>query len=307
MVDTVNVIVTCTKDKRAVVTKRCSLRSVPKGTIAERIAEWRGRLESCEDAQVIVRDLYAGDHWSIARSISSKRFNVNLWVCSAGYGLLRLADQITPYSATFASSHIDSVCRNTTDYHEGHAAMAWWRQLAKWRGPSKGQPRSLTELAALHPRCAMLVVASEIYLNAIATDLRGALQELADPNLLSIISAGSKKISGLEEHLIPCDARFQSLVNGARRSLNVRIASRILSEAKTMPSRDDLTKKYGKLLESQPEITRYDRTPLTDDEIRTFIAAQLRINGNLRHHCCDCCEKVGTLASSLDLHLCTVR
>ena len=280
--DTVNVIVTCTKDKKAVVPKHCSLRAVPKGTIAERVAEWRRRLEAYP-TRIMVRDLYAGDHWSIARSMQSKRFHVELWVCSAGYGLVRLADEIAPYSATFAPNHPDSACKRATDYANGDAAVAWWRQLSKWHGPSRGQPRSITELADRYPRRAMLVVASEIYLGAISSDLRAALTNLADPDQLSIVSAGSRSVPGLEGHLIPCDARFQSLVNGARRSLNIRIASRILSEAKTMPSREDLTKKYGKLLESQPEIVRYERKPLTDDDVRAFIAAKLRVNATLRH------------------------
>ena len=282
-VDTVNVVVTCTKDKRYPVEPDCALRSLPAMTLRERAVEWRRRLSSRTRKRVPVDRLYAGDHWATVRSFESSRFKIDVWVCSAGYGLIRMCDSITPYSATFSSKHPDSVCRNILGTTNGDAPHQWWRQLTAWQGHTRGNPRSLRELAAAYPRRAMLVVASETYLKAVASDLLDAVGELSDSDLLSIVSAGSKRLPGLDDHLIPCDARLQPLVQGARRSLNTRVAGKILSEARVAPRKSTVARKFRKLLAEQPEIQKYDRSPMSDDEVREFIVVQLRRNANLCH------------------------
>ena len=281
--DAVNVVVTCTKDKKFSVDSDCALRSLPCATMRERFSEWRRRLSARGRQRVRVEELYAGDHWATVRSFHSSRFEIHVWVCSAGYGLIGMHDSITPYSATFSTTHPDSVSRNVTDTPEGETTQTWWSQTTKWRGHSRGNPRSLQGLAAEYPRRAMLVVASETYLKAIARDLRETVDQLSDPDLLSIVSAGSKSLDGLDDHLIPCDARLQPLVNGARRSLNTRVAGKILSEARIVPRKSILKKKLRKLLAGQPEIQRYDRGPMSDTEVRAFISSQLRQDMRLCH------------------------
>ena len=283
MTDAVNVVVTCTKDKSVLVDADCALRSVPKGTMRKRTAEWRRRLSSRSRKRVSVGQLYTGDHWSIVRSFDSRRFRIHVWVCSAGYGLIQMSDLITPYSATFSSTHPDSVCRNVTDVTGSGISSVWWHQMAQWQGHWRGNPRSLRELAASFPRRAMLVVASEIYLRAIAGDLCHAVNELSDPDLLSIISAGSRSVPGLDDHLVPCDARLQSLVGGARRSLNTRVAKKVLSEARSLPRRSTLIRKYRRLLQTQPEIAQHDRVPMSDAEISEFISSRLQDDESLCH------------------------
>ena len=281
--DAVNVVVTCTKDKKFSVDSDCALRSLPRATMRERFSEWRRRLSARGRQRVRVEELYAGDHWATVRSFHSSRFEIHVWVCSAGYGLVGMHDSITPYSATFSTTHPDSVSRNVTDIPERETIQAWWSQMAKWQGHSRGNPRSLRGLAAEYPRRAMLVVASETYLKAVAHDLRDAVDQLSDPDLLSIVSAGSKSLVGLDEHLIPCDARLQSVVNGARRSLNTRVAEKILSEARVVPRKSSLKKKLRKLLAEQPEIQRYDRSPMSDTEVRAFILSKLQQDVRLCH------------------------
>src|SRR5688572_21563408 len=50
-------------------------------------------------------DLYVGPYWATVRSLretaASARFAIDLWVASAGYGLLHASTAVRPYSATF--------------------------------------------------------------------------------------------------------------------------------------------------------------------------------------------------------------
>ena len=238
-------------------------------------------------APCCVKGLYSGDHWSIARELdgyrASGRGKVRVWVASAGYGLLGLHHQIQPYSATFSIQHPDSVVTPTHGLTSVESQRRWWQGLSCWCGPILGQPRSLVDLAAHWPRSPLIVAASETYLHALSDDLRAARERLADPKWLSVISAGSRRLDGLTEHLVPCDARLETLVGGARRSLNVRLARhalvQITREPLTLPV---LREKFAAWLAQAPEIRTHDRNPLSDQQVQTFIRKSLRREPQLR-------------------------
>lgn len=275
----INLIVTCTKDKRVAVTDDCQLRNVRSHGLASRMREWSARL-SVAKARVLARDLYAGDHWAVAREIQSSHFSVNTYVCSAGYGLIGIDDKVVPYSATFSRKHPDTV------WSKGETAITssdWWKRICDWKGLSGFGPRSITALAAKHPKTPMLVVASKNYLNAVQEDLEAARDLLASPELLMILSTGTHHFGVLTENLIPCDARVQAAVGGIRRSANIRLARKLISEARAIPTLESLTSKMKRLLAKQPELPVYDRHPKTDDEVRSFILSQFRVNQNASH------------------------
>ncbi|MBN70828.1 MAG: hypothetical protein CME32_16295 [Gimesia sp.] len=136
---------------------------------------------------------------------------------------------------------------------------------------------------ATYPKRSLIVVASETYLRAIADDLREGVQHLSDLDQLSIISAGVKKLDDLEGNLIPCDARLQSMTGGARRSLNTRLTKKILRESRVAPRASTLSKRYRKLLSEQPPIEKYNRSPISDEQVKRFIRQQLRIDKSLQH------------------------
>ena len=271
----VNVIVTCTKSKRAAVAPECRLRSIRPGPLRQRAREWMERLRH-QTNRICVADLYSGDHWSTVRSLRSSRFDVRVWVCSAGYGLVGVEDQLSAYSATFSKNHPDSVLRDVTDAARDKVAPLWWSALSRWRGPTKKNPRTITEIAERYPNSPLLIVASETYLYALAPDVRGAVWQFADPEYLAIISAGTKSLDGLTKHLVPCDARFQSVVSGARLSLNIRLAKKILAEARTLPRLSTIRRRLQRLSETLPEIESHDRTPLSDAQVHRFIRKELR-------------------------------
>jgi hypothetical protein len=238
------------------------LRSIKKGTVEKRAAQWLEQLRSQKTESLPAGLLYAGDHWSIVRSLDNVSLaggsRVRVWVCSAGYGLIGLRTQVRPYSATFAPNHSDSVCRKVEEMKIGEIPALWWRSLSKWSGPDTQAPRSLTQVAKTFPRSPLWVVASEIYLKAIADKLTA--------------------------YFIPCDARFQRMVGGARRSLNIRVAKKALTELNgSEPRLSSLQKKFAILLAKQPPIVLIHRRPLLDEEVREFIRKALKRDPHKTH------------------------
>ncbi len=283
LADAVNIIVTCTKTKTLHPSRECQLRSVPNGTVEERAAEWVRRLKRHASEGISAAELYSGGHWHIVRNLDSSRFKIRTWVCSAGYGLIHLGDRIAAYSATFSVNHPDSVRRGVSDTPGGAISSAWWDCLASWPGPSRGSPRSLAQLVEAYPKSPVIVVASERYLDALRDDLKAATELLADHENLMIISAGTKTLGDLNRYLIPCDARLQALLGGARGSLNIRLARKVLIEARSRPRLAGLKRLCRRTLERQPPSPVYDRHPMTDMQVRAYIRKELNRHPKQAH------------------------
>jgi hypothetical protein len=285
---TVNVIVTCTNRKTQAVVPDLLLRAVNGTSIQERARLWLNRLCTCSGPQITAERLYSGDHWTVVRSLAavanSSGLVAKIWISSAGYGLIAPSAPLKSYSATFSVGHPDSVSRRVGGINKTGADRLWWSAISKWKGPSRTGPRTIAGIAETWPRSPLLVIASPPYLNAMIDDLETALLTLKERDSLIIISAGAKSLEGLTDNLVPCDARLQARVGGARHSLNVRIAKMVLRQARRWPLRlSILSDRLEKLVAEQSIYTRLDRRPMTDEQVRQYIAKSLAQNSRLKH------------------------
>src|SRR5256885_14769137 len=85
-----HVIVACAHRKTRPVPPELRLRRVTSIRTSTRLRDWIGRLTYETTTLTPAQDLYAGDHWKIARNLPtrSQPGRVILWICSAGYGLI---------------------------------------------------------------------------------------------------------------------------------------------------------------------------------------------------------------------------
>ena len=101
----INVVAACTDRKRATAVEPVRLRDVAAGP--DRVEAWWKRLAS-QPVRLRADELYVGDHWSIVRdlvSLANRRgFDGQLWVASAGYGLVPSDAPLANYSATLSAS-----------------------------------------------------------------------------------------------------------------------------------------------------------------------------------------------------------
>jgi hypothetical protein len=266
---TVHVIVTCTNRKTRPVPRTLCLDNLPGLGTESRVREWAARLTGINSTPLVVaQDLYAGEHWMIARDLPTRvrRARTRLWVCSAGYGLIPAEAQIRPYAATFSGG---------SDRVPGGAdgARHWWRALSSWEGPAPGEPRSIRSLAAADRSASFLLALSASYLNACRDDIAAAVEEVADPDALMVVSAGARSSGGAGVAMVPADARLQRFLGGTRQALNARIAAYLLSDG--ISSRAEATQNMTLLLAEQAPLTRYERKKLSDREVTEMIACRL--------------------------------
>src|SRR6185295_4917071 len=149
----VNLIVSCTNRKKALPPPELCLNSLRSKSLALGLEEWLERLAARRPLALRASELYAGDHWQVVQAIpreaAERNLGVRVWICSAGYGLIRDSDPIKPYSATFATRHPDSV-NVLAPSGAGSAEQEWWSGLGT-RLHRRGSPRSLVELARAEP------------------------------------------------------------------------------------------------------------------------------------------------------------
>jgi hypothetical protein len=281
----VHIIASCTDGKRHPVSPDLRLGSISQ-PLSKRLAIWCDRLQRSGADPVAAVDLYRGQHWAIVRELpttaAASGYGADLWVASAGYGLVCADAKIRPYSATFATSVHDSVWR-PTDGNRHTALRAWWGGLQMMPDLKADAPRSLTALAGVSHDTAILVIASPAYVVAMADDLAGARERLVDPHRLIVISSRHGSIpKWLAPHVVPSEAPLSRLLGGSRGSLHARTARRVLQEAATLPLRADLLiPHYARLVSEQRSTPSRARSKLSDTGIRRFISEAVAINEEL--------------------------
>lgn len=267
----INLVVNCTGRKRAK-SRAIAARRFKGISLEKRIKHWTTSLEESEAPSVPASELYCGDSWATIRSAiltSGPGHEIEWWIVSAGYGLIRSDELIVPYSATLTRRNRDSVMDPDEVASTG---QQWWDGLCAWKRSRRRRPSSLQRLASMYPDRPLLVVLSADYVSALENDLLAAQQELTDPDRLVIVSAGAKKDGPLAANFLPCDARLEHALGGARSSLNARIARRILTTI--TPKKvciSNLRRTFVNLLRRQPPVRFIKRQRWDDGQLVGFI------------------------------------
>jgi hypothetical protein len=274
----VNLVVSCSNRKRFETAPGLAAHELGGSDVHVRLQGWKKRLRRVKAEKYPAEDLYMGEHWSVVRDIPpsamNRGWNVRLWICSAGYGLIRPSTRINAYQVTFAPSSIDSIVNGTRD---DRALQTWWKGVCSYKIPGdQGHPRSLAELALRYPRTPLVVALSAEYLSAVEADLGAVLEHSYFQRYLSIISCGtSGKHMRWKSNLLPCDGKFSAHLGGTLTSLNARVARFLFqSHASAEPSVD----RMAGLLRSVDlrEVPTHSRTPQSDADVKTFISERLK-------------------------------
>jgi hypothetical protein len=235
----------------------------------ERLKEWRRRLNEVGVRELKAHDLYMGDHWQaalkayqLAQRYSSR---TELWVISAGYGLIGSSKLIKPYSATFASGSADSVWRGPCDGEQRSFLHQWW----------EGLPHEATLAELLRHDGRIVIAAGAPYLAVLRVDLASALGHHQSADRISVVSAGSRG-NGV---LLPVTGAFRAAVGGTDASLNTRLLALLAAEA---PSHGFQRSRMAAALNRMANGSRFSMarrapgTAVTDREVAQIIEEILR-------------------------------
>lgn len=266
-----HIIASCTHRKFRPVPANRQLRAVSASSLKERARRWCRELRAAEEAEFVEAEgLYAGHHWTVVRELRGiaqrKGWHPEMWVASAGYGLVPFGAPIASYSATFAGGVEDSVSVSGIDQDAD-----WWA-LLKDLSPAVLKGRSsVAELARRESRATILVIASPAYVWAMREDLSAAAAALRNWNQLIIFSSAAATES-LAANLVPCTAALlQRFQGGTRLSLHARAARYVLSANTLQLSATCVKARFDYLARRTQPPPTFNRRPLTDEEVQRFI------------------------------------
>lgn len=281
-----HVIASCADRKRSGFGEEVQLRDFSQRGLPRRLDQWWKAL-SADGPRVPAEELYVGPYWStvrsLARSRASNQFAINVWVASAGYGLVSAQAPVRPYSATFRSNEADSVVRPAD--RPAFDSRHWWAALCGLRAPGPRAPRSLTALAKANPRERLLVLGSVTYVAAMEDDLVGALGALRSPDSLIIVCGEpGPKNAALRECWIQSDSRLVSRVGGSLPALHARVALRILNDSPRFGlSSRALRQRWAAIAERSPAAMKPQRIVSTDEQVKEFVRAALKKDPAAKH------------------------
>lgn len=237
------------------------LRSI-NGSLGARSIEWRRRIRSIEAAEYPAHDLYLGDHWraacdayKLALQYSSR---AELWVMSAGYGLIPGSKSLKSYGATFANGSVDSIWRGSADGDRREYVRAWWQSL----------PHEEALPGLLKGGGAIVIAAGATYLDVLTVDLTTALERDMSGDRISVVSAGSRHAGAL----LPVTGRFRGAVGGTDASINARVLGLLAAEAPAHHFRHSaMSATLNRLASRMPTTDRRTGNPRSDDQVVSWI------------------------------------
>jgi hypothetical protein len=266
--DVINLVVTCTNRKCAAPISALKARNLRGRSINSRRNSWALKLTAEQDDAKPAAEVYKGDHWSVVRSIGliKSPTKINVWIASAGYGLISPASKIVPYAATLSPRHEDSVAKNSEE------RRAWWAGMIEAPPISPAKlPKSLQEVARKFPSSPLVVAASSEYIDAMTDDILGAQGRLDDPSLLSILCRKGAAPPELREGSITLRADLSTVLGGALTSLNARVLRwLVVQESEKLTAQAISRLLAGLACQSKARVIP-KRTKLTDDEVKQQI------------------------------------
>ncbi len=189
------------------------------------------------------------------------------WVCSAGYGLACHEAPLKPHSATFASGKLPTAAPAP--------AHSWWGALGDWGGAGRRGVRSIVSAGHLPIRHPAPCWSSQRATSRLAETMYWRPStDLAVRANSGIVSVGTKADDSLGPFLLPCDARLQTALGGTRQAPSISGSPPTCFRAES-PNTPICPTCWKSCSLEQPALTRYERRPATDSEVRAYIRARL--------------------------------
>lgn len=281
---TLHIVASCTDRKK--LSPAVQFRAMRGATTHARYKAWHSAVTRSKAEAVVARELYQGDYWSVVQSLGPLAtlhgWKPQLWVSSAGYGVIQETKAIVSYSATFARGQDDSIDAGSDDPRG--AAAEWWRCLTTASGPALGT--SVTSIAKDAPRSTIMVLVSPSYLDAMADDLSSAVGHMHKSGALLIVSSDLPSgFPTLEPYWIPSRAGLAQKLGGALVSLHARTARHLISttDPKSV-SKESVMAMRQKIDEVTPaQEKRAPRAAMTDADVVAFVKERLAADPKAGH------------------------
>lgn len=203
------VVTSCSSRKRCPTAEALRAADLPRAGLLEVASEWRGRVAAAQHL-VPADELYAGRSFKEATLAAAG--GSELYVVSAGLGLLHSRTPVSPYSLTVSAGSSDNVLSRIV----GAATPAeWWEE-----GPSKSLfSQSFKNVVGSQSDQLVLLALPTTYLQMVTPELLTLSPEMRVRLRLFTMGSVSQFPTVLQPQIMPYNARLdaaQSVYRGTR-------------------------------------------------------------------------------------------
>lgn len=282
----IRLITTCTNGKNSEVNNILDLSQYYSGQTSAKILinSWCNAINEAlaTSKTTCAENLYKGGHWSTARAIL-KQHPVDLWILSAGLGLLHYKDQVVPYKATFAVGYKESIPLYSQEYVGKSFHRTWWKEITNKSFFKFRHPTSIKELMENNNKDFFIICGSPDYINAIELDVINGLGYLVDAKKQLLIITSSKISDRLTGYLFKTNKNMAQWLGCNMLMLNISMAKYIIKEftSKTLDNLSELSLRLTDELKKLPEREVKKGIRRNPDEVRSFILELIRQNPGL--------------------------
>lgn len=226
-------ITTCTNGKNSDSKTILSLSQFSSGRTPSNVLinSWCNALNNAisTSATVSAENLYKGGHWATAKTIL-KEYPVDLWVLSAGLGLIHHKDKVIPYKATFAVGYEESIPSYSHEFIGKSFHRTWWKEISERSCFKSHHPTSITELMKKNSKDFYVICGSPDYINAIELDVINGLEYLVNAKKQLLIITSKKINDRLGEYLFETNKKMAQWLKCNLLMLNISMAKYIIHE-----------------------------------------------------------------------------
>ena len=215
-------IINCTNRKRVKASADLDAKTLSPGSPYEVAQEWRTRV-----SQTVGRHcanyLYCGRSFSES-VVASKRLNADLWIVSAGMGLISADDMIPAYNLSVSNK----MCSPGAHMSGSWDPTLWWEDANKIWSPT----RSISKLISDNSTSLAIVGLSGPYLDMVHHDLQQITPTERDRVRLIVHPANRNAVPALDRNIMPYDERLDgpdSSFRGTRNDFVARAANHFCS------------------------------------------------------------------------------
>lgn len=265
---------TCTNSKTVSVGENKKLRNCSSVIYDQAISAWCKSLWSDKEDQVAARTLYGGSHWGETRKAFEKlsaqsSVSSELWILSAGCGLIPADLEVPAYSATF-SSGADGIHELIWQpgWSPKEKAQHWWKEINARKPP--GIPRTLADIGGDGDTLWLFVLSKE-YMPAIEQEL---FELISSGQNVLIASAGAYANRQslhpvIQPRLFSLSEKFETyrqVLHGAKVALNANFAHWLTTEHMEglLQNSESLLSTIAKIDESLPDPSSMDEDSFID-------------------------------------------
>lgn len=229
-------------------------------------------------------DLYKGGHWALAKN-TALTFDTELWIISAGLGLLHSNDIIPNYQATFTTGNRDSIPKagmSTSDAHQH-----WWYLINNYRVHGQRDILTIKDIMARYPHDRFVIAGSTPYIIAIQKDITSGINNLANPEeQVLIVTSGRNSFSDLNKFVLTSKEKMCPILKCNMLTLNISL----LNHALKVSSEQNLGfPKLKQYIENQfhllDEKIKPKRLKRTESEVISYIREILDRHSHISASC----------------------